>query len=149
MKKIKVLFLSIAFCMFFSANASAESVWEILSGDKLYLESYGVYRNGQESAKIRPSVANNNVGEYLLFDSSSNTLYWNNSADGDRVYRCSINDKTLTLYRILNGKVNYNNSMWIKVVKYDYLRDSKNKLYWEVYTIDSNNVYRYFHVRFK
>lgn len=149
MKRIKVIFLSIAFCMILSANAYAESVWEILSGDKLHLVSYGLYKDGKQNAKIYPSVANNNAGEYLLFDSSTNTLYWTNSADGDRVYRCSKNDKKLTLYRIWNGKVNYNNPMWIKVIEYDYRRDSKNKLYWEVYTIDSDNVYRYFHVRFK
>lgn len=149
MKNLKTIILGIAFCLFLSVNTYAESVWDILAGDKLHLVSYGLLKNGKQGPKIYPSVANNNAGEYLLLDSSTKTLYWNNSADGDRKYRYSINDKKLTLYRIWNGKVNYNSSMWIKIIEYNHLKDSKNQLYWEIYTVDSNNTYRYFHVRFK
>ncbi len=48
-----------------------------------------------------------------------------------------------------NGKVNYNNYMWIKLENCEPLKDDSGKLYWEIYTTDSNSVYRYFNVRFK
>ncbi|MBO5272973.1 MAG: hypothetical protein J6B30_09180 [Muribaculaceae bacterium] len=149
MKRFKVIFLSIALCLLWSANIYAESQWEIIAGDKMHLVSYGFIKNGSQQNKMYPSVRNNNAGEYLLLNASSNTLYWNNSADGNRTYRYSIKGDYLYLYTIKNGKVNYNNYMWIKLEYCEPLKDGQGKLYWEIYTTDSNSTYRYFNLRFK
>ncbi len=100
MNRIKVIFLSVVFCLTLGANAYAKTMWDILAGDKMHLVSYGFIKSGRQQNKIYPSVRNNNAGEYLLLNASSNTLYWNNSADGDRTYRYSIKDDYLYLYTI-------------------------------------------------